>query len=78
MSDLPIRMTFAMARVLSSYCRDFHFGELVESGMPIGVYVITHGLDLPQEAKITIREIVMTYGTPLRTVVRFFSREDLI
>jgi hypothetical protein len=64
--------SWKIARVLRSCVRDFHLGELVESGAPVGIYVLTPDYDLGSKTKREIEALVLECGKPFQTKVRFF------
>lgn len=67
---------FDIQRLLRPHCRDYHFGELVEYGMPIGVYILTPGVRLAPWLRQEIREVVERDGMPMRTKTSFFSQRE--
>jgi hypothetical protein len=64
--------SWKIARALRSCCRDFHIGELIEVGVPVGIYVLTPDYELELEAKREIEVLVLECGKPFQTKVRFF------
>jgi hypothetical protein len=66
-----------ICRILRSVCRDFHFGELVEQGRTVGIYVLTPGVELGDEIKTDIGALMLKHGMPYRTKVSFFSQVDI-
>ena len=73
---IPEKIYWPVSHILRSVCRDFHFGELVETGFPVGIYVLTPSLLLSDKIKDAIRAVALEHGKPFKTKVLFFSRPD--
>jgi hypothetical protein len=67
---------FELQRLLRPHCRNYHFGELVEGGLPVGIYILTPDAPLAPWLKKDITDLVLETGFPLRTKVSFFSHAD--
>ena len=65
--------SWEIARVLRACVRDFHLGDLVESGACTGIYVLTPDHELEAWAKREIEALVLECGKPFMTKTRFFS-----
>jgi hypothetical protein len=82
---VPEKLGWQIARLLRSECQDFHFGTLVAhyfpnqkawKWKPVGVYILTPGLNLSDKLKQEIRLAVVQHMGLSRGEVRFFSQED--
>jgi hypothetical protein len=65
--------SWEIARILRACVRDFHLGNLVESGACTGIYVLTPDHELEAWAKREIEALVLKCGKPFMTKTRFFS-----
>ena len=65
--------SWEIARILRACVRDFHLGDLVESGVCKGIYVLTPDHELEAWAKREIEALVLNCGKPFMTKTRFFS-----
>jgi hypothetical protein len=75
MAGISTDVYYLACRALRTVCRDFHFGELVERGVSVGIYVLTPDVLLPMDVKDKIRTIQREH-CPMCAKVSFFSQSD--